>query len=239
MPLSSLASRVVEAYGGERAWRAAAGVDIEASARGLLFTAKFRRGFSRGRVEVEISSPRARFTPREWGGRSAVLDGHDVRIEDAAGNVLDSRADARRRFPWGRRLLWWDDLDLGYFAGYAFWNYLAFPALLLRSDIAWSEVGATMLEARFPPSLPTHSHVQRFHVDPETGLLRRHDYTADVVGPFARAAHAILAHGTSDGLPFPSHRRVQPRIAGRALGPTLVELRIHAWTLRLKNTPGG
>jgi hypothetical protein len=228
---SALASRVVSAYGGEELWRAARTVEVEASAHGLLFTAKVRHGFDRGRAQVEVASPRARFIPREWAGKSAVLEGHDVRIEDAAGNVLASRPDARRPFPWGRRLLRWDDLDLGYFAGYAFWNYLSFPALLLRSDIAWRELGPGLLEARFPPALPTHSTVQRFHIDSRTGLLRRHDYTADVVGPFARAAHEILAHDSSDGIPFPSHRRVRPRIAGQPLGPTIVDLRIHVWTL--------
>jgi hypothetical protein len=232
MALSSLASRVVAAYGSEQTWRSAQSVDVEASASGLLFTLKVGHGFERGRVHVEVASPRARFTPREWDGRSAVLDGHDVRIEDADGQVLASRPDARKPFPWGHRLIRWDELDLGYFAGYAFWNYLAFPALLLRDDIAWNELGPGLLEARFPPALPTHSAVQRFHIDPATGLLRRHDYTADVVGSFARAAHRILAHDTADGIPFPSHRRVRPRIAGRALGPTLVDLRIHAWTLR-------
>jgi hypothetical protein len=232
MALSPVASRVIAAYGGEQLWRSARSVQVEASAKGLLFTAKVRHGFERGHIEVEIASPRARFAPREWGGRAAVLDGHDVRIEDAGGRVLESRLDARRPFPWGRRLLRWDDLDLGYFAGYAFWNYLAFPALLLRSDIAWRELGSGLLEARFPPALPTHSAVQRFHFDPTTWRLRRHDYTADVVGPFARAAHEILEHGTTDAIPFPSHRRVRPRIAGQPVGPTLVDLRIHAWTLR-------
>ena len=228
-------------YGGEQIWRSAESVDVEASASGLLFIAKVRHGFERARVHIDVPSPRARFTPKEWGGRSAVLDGHDVRIEDAAGRVLASRPNAREQFPWGRRLVRWDELDLGYFAGYAWWNYLAFPALLLRDDIAWRELGSSLLEARFPPVLPTHSAVQRFHIDPSTDLLRRHDYTADVVGPFARAAHEILAHGTSEGIPFPSHRRVRPRIAGRALGPTLVDLRIHGWTLHRRAThrPGG
>jgi hypothetical protein len=232
MALSSLASRVLAAYGGEETWRTAQSVEVEASASGLLFTAKVRRGFECGRAHVEVASPRARFTPKEWVGRSAVLEGHDARIEDASGRVIALRPDARKWFPWGRRLVRWDELDLGYFAAYAFWNYLAFPALLLRDDIAWKELGPGLLEARFSPALPTHSAVQRFHIDPETGLLRRHDYTADVVGPFARAAHEVLAHDTSDGITFPSHRRVRPRIAGRALGPTLVDLRIHTWTLR-------
>ena len=29
-------------------------------------------------------------------------------------------------------------LDQAYFAGYAFWNYLTLPALLLRPDVEWT-----------------------------------------------------------------------------------------------------
>jgi hypothetical protein len=227
--MTGLAARVLDAYGGAGRWRAAVRVEAVVSTRGLLFLAKMQRPFARMRVSVDVHAPRARLAPGEWGGDSGVLDGGDVRLESEAGDVLSSRRDARRSFRGLRRAVRWDRLDLTYFGGYALWNYLTFPALLLRDDVAWSELGPDRLEATFPPSLPTHCPVQQFRVSPETGLLVRHDYTADVIGRWARAAHAILAHGSWEGLPFPSHRRVTPRTAsGRALpGPTLVEIRVH------------
>jgi hypothetical protein len=225
-----LASRVVAAYGGEERWRSARAVEATFSARGPLLRMKVRHGYDRARVRVDVHEPRVRFAPREWGGMSAVLEGHDVRLEDA-GHVLEERRNARRYFPFGRRLLRWDRLDEGYFACYALWNYLAFPALLLRADIEWRDAGPALLEARFPAALPTHSPVQRFHIEPETALVRRHDYTADVIGPFARGAHAILEHATAADIPYASRRLVRPRIAGRAVGPTLIELWIHEYVL--------
>ena len=48
-------------------------------------------------------------------------------------------------------------------------------------------MGQGFLDARFDPSLDTHSPEQTFWFD-DDGLIIRHDYTAAVVAPFARAA---------------------------------------------------
>ena len=42
-----------------------------------------------------------------------------MRLENADGSVIEVRQDARRLFPYGRRLFAWDALDLTYFLGYA------------------------------------------------------------------------------------------------------------------------
>jgi len=231
--MTDLAARVLECYGGAARWRAAERIEAVVSTRGLLFRSKLQRSFDRMRVDVEVHRPRARFTPGEWRGETGVFDGPDVWLETASGEVVAGRRDARRSFRGLRRALWWDRLDLTYFGGYALWNYLAFPALLLREDVSWREVGPDLLEATFAPSLPTHCEVQRFHISPTDGLLVQHDYTADVIGSWARAAHQILAHDRWQGLPFASHRRVTPRgRGGRPLrGPTLVEIVVHQWRL--------
>jgi hypothetical protein len=227
------ARRAIEAYGGEASWRSASAVEASFSAGGWAFRLKLQRPARSLRVRVELARPSARVWPIDRAGRAAVLDGRQVRIEEDSGQVLESRADPRRLFPYGRRLLWWDRLDQAYFSGYALWNYLALPALLLREDITWSEPAPSTLEARFPPELPTHCAVQRFHFDPATGLLRQHDYTAEVFGGWARAAHVVLEHTVWDGVPVPSRRRVTPRRAdGRPRsGPVLVHIEIHGWKL--------
>jgi hypothetical protein len=223
---------VLEAYGGEARWRTAARVEAIVSTRGLLFRAKHQPAFERMRVLADVHEPRVRLAPREWDGLTGVLNGGDVRLETVDGRLVAARRDARRAFHGFRRALWWDRLDLVYFGGYAFWNYFAFPALLLREDIGWRQVSPALLEGTFPRTLPTHCVVQQFHIA-EDGLLRRHDYTAEVVGTWARAAHLIVEHGTWDGLPYASRRRVTPRTkAGRALrGPALVEITVHRWRL--------
>lgn len=234
---TGLIGRVLDAYGGAARWRAAVTVEAVVSTRGLLFKAKRQPPFDRMRASVEVHAPRARLAPREWDGKTGVLDGRDVWLETPSGRVISTREDARRWFHGIRRglrrALYWDRLDLTYFGGYALWNYLAFPALLLRDDVKWRELGPDLLEATFPSSLPTHCAVQKFHISSATGQLVRHDYTAEVIGRWARAAHAILAHEQWEGLVYPSHRRVTPLGPGsRALpGPTLVEIVVHEWAL--------
>lgn len=226
--------KAVAAYGGPEPWRRAGAVQATVSAGGFAFASKWQRPFRRMKVRAEIREPRTRMTPLEWAGRSGFLDGPDrVRLEGLGGKLLEERENPRRLFPGGRRMLWWDRLDQVYFSGYALWNYLAFPALLLREDIAWTEPAPGTLEARFPPHLPTHSERQRFHFDRATGLLLQHDYTAEVFGGWAKAANVVLAHGDADGVPYPSRRRVTPRAAdGRPRGfPVLVWIEIDDWRL--------
>ena len=238
MVLSTLAQQVISAYGGVDAWTRAKAVEATVSAGGLAFRTKWRgsgRNLPRlaSHVRAEKAEPRVRFDPIDRRGRVGVLDGLDVHIENANGKRLATRSDARSKFPYGRRILWWDDLDAIFFNGEALWNYLTFPALLLREDISWREIAANTLEARFPPNLPTHSEYQRFHFDPATRLLAQHDYTAEAFGSLAKVAQLILDHGNSDGVPFPSKRRVKVR---RSDGqprpwPLLIWIDIHEYHL--------
>lgn len=227
---------MLDAYGGERRWREAAAVEARLTIGGLLF--RWKRGgegsWPTVRVRVETGSPRTRFDPIDSAGNVAVLAGHSVRIERPDGAVLEERANGRAGMPYGRRLLRWDAADIGYFLGYAMWNYLALPALLLRDDLEWRQASGHTLEARFPDRIPTHCPVQQFHLDPATGRLRQHDYTAEVFGGWAKAAHLVTEHAQFDGLWAPSRRRVKPRspVSGGPMAvPLLIWADIHEYRL--------
>jgi hypothetical protein len=230
-----LARRLLDAYGGEARWREATAVEAHLTIGGLLFRWK-RRGEGRWpsvRVRVEAHEPKTRFDPIDHDGNVAVLEGHTVRLERPDGTVVEERADARPK-ALGRKTFGWDSIDIGYFFGYTMWNYLALPALLLREDIAWSESAEDTLEARFPPEIPTHSPLQRFHVELGSGRLHQHDYTAEPFGFFAKAAHMIEEHNTFDGLVAPSKRRVKPRAGdkgGPLPGPLLIWADVHEYRL--------
>ena len=75
-------------------------------------------------------------------------------------------------------------------------------------------------------SIPTPAH-QTFYFDAR-GLLRRHDYVAEVVGGWAKAAHYCDDHAQAGGLVFPTRRWVRPiRPGNRSLPfPTLVWLEL-------------
>jgi hypothetical protein len=227
-----LIEAAVAAYGGEPLWSTAKTVNATISSGGFAFLAKFQRGSRGVRVGVDLSQPRTKLY-LDSKGTIGVFDRGAVRIETSEGRVIASRANSRRFFPGGRRLFWWDRLDQLYFAGYALWNYLAFPALLRRQDILWTAVADWSLEASFPPDLPTHCRCQRFHFDPSTALLKQHDYTAEVFGSWAKAAHVILEHRTWNGIPFAARRRATlRRLDGSPRRwPVLVWINVADWSI--------
>lgn len=235
----TLCERVLAAYGGRPRWQAASAVEAQVSASGWAFRLKLQPPDRNIRVQAAIGGkPGARYAPAGRHGEIAVLEGQHIRLEDSSGALVAERDDPKRFFPYGRRALWWDQLDRTYFSAYALWNYLTFPALMLRSDIQWTELPGARMEAVFPASIPTHSARQVFYFDPETGLLLRHDYTAEVFGSWARAANVVLEHGSWEGIPFPSHRRVTPVGAGERpmAAPVLVDIHVHSWRLTTRDT---
>jgi hypothetical protein len=231
--LSTTAQRAIEAYGGEERWRAAAAIELELSAGGLAFRLKWQPPLIRARQRLAVREPRVRCHGIDRAGDIGVLEGRDVRLEAPDGRILGERRDARAFFGPGRRWLYWDRLDQTYFACYAAWNYFTLPALLMREDVQWTESGAGLLEARFPPSLPTHSEVQRFRFDVATGLLLQHDYTVEIIGGWARAARVVLEHGSQGGVAFPRRMRMTPRARDGLPRPfpVLVAVEVHRFVL--------
>jgi hypothetical protein len=215
-----LIAKTIAAHGGHELWQRAEAIGLRLSSGGLAFTTKLQGSAVRG-VQAQISTDvqRVLFTPYPARGQRGVLepDG-SVRIETETGDLVAERRDARAHFGRVRQRLWWDHLDILYFATYAIWTYVATPFVFAREDFVvrelepWDEGGERWrrLAVRFPEHIHTHSRDQVFYVD-DAGLIRRHDYSAEPIGSWARAAHYCLDHHEMDGLVVPTRRRVYPR----------------------------
>jgi hypothetical protein len=234
---SLLLDRIIEAHGGMSYWNSLEAVDAVISASGFLFTAKRRPVLDHVRMRAWTREPRFAFYDFPRTGQIAELIGtNEVRISDAKGSVLDRRVDPRSEFRALRRLFSWDNFDLIYFAGYATWNYLTTPFLLGREGFIVEEIGPgpgalsslNRLRVIFPDDIPTHCREQVFYFD-EQHLLRRLDYTAEVVGGWAHAAHLCDDYRTFGGIKAPTKRRVLPLLFGNdpLPGPTLVAIEVH------------
>ncbi len=235
MTLSETAEKAITAYGGITRWERAKQIEAKVSVTGLAFTLKRRPFFSRARITQHIHQPFSRLTPiGRTPGISGILDGNNVRLEDEHHEMISERKDPRDYFKLNRRIFYWDDLDMAYFANYAFWNYFTLPALLMRDDIIWNEPELGQLEARFPKEISTHCRNQQFRFDPETGLLIQHNYTADIISRFARATNVVLKHTkNSDGVVYTASRRVTPMgLKGTAFKyPVLIQIEVHDFQL--------
>jgi len=230
MEICKTAETALNAYNGADVWKNNKYIEAEVSVTGLAFTLKQRPFFNHTNIKMEIERPYSKITPIGKNKNvSGILDGNDVRLENQNGIIISGRKNARRFFPYGRRLFYWDDLDMAYFANYAFWNYFTLPNLLQSPKILWEEKVKGVLQATFPYNFPTHNQVQEFHFNVNTGLLMQHNYTADIISSLAKAANVVVEHNSSEEIIYPSRRVVTPRSSsGKALKrPILIDITVH------------
>ena len=232
--ISQTAKKAIDAYGGAALWQSYKYIEAEVSVRGLAFRLKHRPFFEHAKIKMEIQRPFSKITPiGKEKNISGILDGSTVRLENSDNTVITERKNARNFFHFGRRLFYWDDLDMAYFANYAFWNYFTLPNLLMNENIQWTEKTKGFLEAKFPDNIPTHSKVQEFHFDNNTGLLIQHNYSADIISKLATAANVVIEHKKTGNFIYPSSRLVTPRNKkGKALKrPILIDIIVHNFRL--------
>jgi hypothetical protein len=227
---------IINAHGDIDLWNSLDGLASRISARGFLFRAKHLPVLEHTRIWTSTQKPHFIFYDFPKPGQTGELIGNEeVLIRDSNGRVLQIRSNPRAAFRELRRNLWWDYLDFIYFGGYATWNYLLTPFLFLRSGFTFEYLGQrndksgtlSCFRIIFPDDIPTHCRAQTFYFD-KNKLLRRLDYTAEVVGSWAHVAHLCDEYRDFSGLKIPISRRVRPIFHNRILpGPTLVALDIH------------
>jgi hypothetical protein len=235
-------AKIIEAHGGASRWQDLVAIEAVISVKGFLFKAKRRPTINRIRVRASTRDPEFIFYDYPGIGQNSEFMGdNEVRITGADQKVIASRRQPRSAFRGLRRNLYWDALDFTYFGGYATWNYLVTPFIFLSDIFLFEKLETTSggaeyplrLKVNFPQDLPTHCKTQIFYFD-RNYLLRRLDYTAEVVSRWARAAHTCGNYRDFDGIKFPTKRRVLPLIvANRPLsGPVLVAIDIHELYLK-------
>ncbi|MFM9499011.1 hypothetical protein [Streptomyces galilaeus] len=215
--MTTLLDLVVEAHGGHERWREARTIRARGSIGGLLWTFHNQEGIlATADMTVDVQQQRVVYEGFTGPGLRGVFTPDRVAIEGQHGEVLAERTSPREAFAGHGPETHWDELHVLYFAGYAMWNYLTAPYLLTLPGVVveelepWAEADEDWrrLRATFPDSIATHSREQIFYYD-AAGLLRRHDYAAEVLGGIP-AAHLCEKHESASGLTFPTHRYVLP-----------------------------
>lgn len=237
----SLVAEVIERHGGLKVWNDVNKIIVRLSFGGLAFNSRFnRRGTKERDLCVHLKSPKVVFHDYPTRGRKGTFDRDEVWITNKYEAEIKHRLHARDSFRKLSNRLYWDDLSLLYFAGYACWNYISFPILLTLPGVEtkelpdWKENNEIWrrIAVRFPQDIPTHCKEQIYYFDEELKIVR-HDYNPEIFASWARAAHYCYDHQIVDGLLIPSKRRVYPRTANNnSLGfPTLVWIDIKKVTL--------
>jgi len=156
------------------------------------------------------------FSPFTRPGQQMVFDAatDSVTMLTLDGELVETLAPPRAAFKGMLRNSAWDAVHLGYFLGYACWNYFTtpflftYPGVLVREIEPWREAGQTWrrLLVHFPPEIATHNPGQVFYFD-SLGLQRRLDYIAEVSGS-TLVAHYTSRYKTFEGLLVATRRRV-------------------------------
>ncbi len=212
----------IEAHGGMENWNPVKEIKFKVRTTGAALASRLRPfGFGTTFVSLSVRFPRVTIASFPRKGLRGLFERERVAIERENGTVVKERLDPGKQMGSLRRKLYWDDLDLLFFGGFAFWNYFNLPFILEGSGFVLEEMASEEIEGKiltrlnviFPEDIPTHSREQVFYFNTE-GLLVRHDYTALVFGKWARAAHYSSDFTLSGGLVFPTRRVVYPRTEG-------------------------
>lgn len=130
------------------------------------------------------------------------------------GTLTGARDDPERSFDGHQFETPWDEIHLAYFTGEALWTYLNTPFLytwpgFATEEIAPIEVGGETwrrLKVTFPDHIKTHTRQQASCFGPD-GLLRRHDFTIDILGAVPESLLYATGYREVDGIVIPATRR--------------------------------
>ncbi len=220
----AVVERAIERHGGWAAWEAFPGLRVESKAFGGIVGNLKGAGRTFTLPTVFVVNPKAQrteFPAFPMPDRTTVYEGGGVAVrDDRAGRMVEEHPEYRRTFAGlFRKLRKWSNLDISYFIGYSMPNYHSYPfslpALSFVGFKSYSGDGGKWgrVTLDYPQGFDCHSRRQTFHFD-ATGLLRRVDYKADIVGPGPTAAHHYENYGSVAGLMFPRRRRVLGKVFG-------------------------
>jgi hypothetical protein len=204
----------VKAHGGLERWSKVAAIQVTASITGAIWFVKGKGDFLKN-VVLTAETRKQRLTVGFPGqDKRAIFEPNRIVIERVDGTLIESRDDPEKSFERQQRETPWDDIQVSYFVGEALWTYLNTPFLYTHDGFITEEISSIQVEREtwrrlkvtFPDNVKSHSKEQISCFGPD-GLLRRHDYTVDILGG-ATGLNYASDYRDVDGIKVPTKRRV-------------------------------
>jgi hypothetical protein len=217
--------RAISRHGGWSTWERLRSVTLEP--RSLSGMVPAVKGGGRtfplpSRVVVTPRLMEAEFRDYPTPGNRGRYARGELQLVDAHGVTTAQAADHRSTFHGLRKYRRWSPLDALYFFGYALTHYHSLPFSLGEGQclkLHRARLGGEPLDAvtvEHPSSLHTHCRQQTFYFDGQ-GVLRRHDYVAEIVGAGAHGAHFWEDYEETNGLLIARRRHVLVRLGRQPL----------------------
>jgi hypothetical protein len=210
----ALLDLAVEAHGGLARWNKVSSITIDASITGAIWHAKGQPDVLKDIVMV-VDTQRQRVTTSFAGqDRTTIFEPERVVVQETDGTVTEASDDPEASFAGQTAETPWNAIHVAYFSGEALWTYLNTPFLYTQERFGKEEISSIEVDGEtwrrlkvvFPDEVKSHTREQIFCFGPD-GLLRRHDYSVDILGG-ATGLNYATEYREVDGLMFPTKRRV-------------------------------
>jgi hypothetical protein len=212
--MGGLLNLAAKAHGGLDRWNKVKAIKVAASITGAIWYVKGKPDFLKN-VILTAETPNQRLSVDFPGqNKRAIFEPDRIVIETVDGTPIEARDDPEASFKGQQRETPWDDIDVAYFVGEALWTYLNTPFLYTHDGFTTEEISPIQVEGEiwrrlkvtFPDHVKSHTKVQISCFGPD-GLLRRHDYTVDILGGVTGLNYAP-DYREVDGIIFPTKRSV-------------------------------
>jgi hypothetical protein len=213
--MNDLLAFAIDAHGGLDRWNTFTRLKAEVSIDGAIWHVKQQPGVLKDKVlEIDTHKQLLTITPFLAPGQRSVFVPGRMSLETLDGEVLDSRGDPEAAYAGHVQETPWDKFHVTYFASEALWTYLTSPFLYTYPGFEseeiepWHENGEEWrrLKVTFPTHIHSHTRTQITHFGPD-GLMRRHDYTVDILGG-ASGANYVSDYREFQGIRMPTKRRI-------------------------------
>jgi hypothetical protein len=212
--MTDLLAIAVKAHGGIERWAGIKSIQARASITGAIWYVKGKPDVLKDVLITSETKSERLIMNFPGQDKRSIFEPNRVTIETADGKTLQTRENPEQSFVGHQLGTPWDDIHVAYFSGEALWTYLNTPFLYTYDGFLTEEIGSITangetwrrLKVTFPAYIKSHTREQISCFGPD-GLLRRHDYTVDILGG---ATGLNFASGYRDvgGIIFPTQRRI-------------------------------
>ncbi len=212
--MNELLQLAVDAHGGLKRWNEINSITVAASLTGAIWFVKSQGDYLKDVVMTVDTTNERLVTDFPGQDKRFIFEPKHLVMERRDGTLVQERDNPEESFIGQERQTPWDDLQVAYFQGEALWTYLNTPFLYTKPGFVTEEIAPIQvdgeqwrrLKVTFPDYIKSHTREQISCFGPD-GLLRRHDYTVDILGG-ATGLNYASAYRDVDGIIFPTKRRI-------------------------------
>ena len=187
--MNELLQTAVTAHGGLERWNEISTIKVAASITGAIWFVKSQGDYLKNIVMTVDTRNERMITDFPGQDKRLIFQPSRLVMEHVDGTGIQAREDPEKSFEGQERDTPWDDLHVAYFQGEALWTYLTTPFLYTYRGFVTEEISPIevdgeswrRLKVTFPDYIKSHTREQISCFGPD-GLLRRHDYTVDILG---------------------------------------------------------